>query len=132
MKTIKAFIAGMILPAVVLPFALILFSLFGRGEVVGILSLHLIPIVWGVWNVLYFSCFKKRLLMSKTIRLIITGAGLGVLVGLWAIFIAGISKIFGIEGPTRFLPVLVAPVIYSLLWTFVVGPLNKFVGLQDS
>lgn len=45
MESIRAFIAGIILPSIVLPFGLLALNSMGKHEVVGMASIHAIPLV---------------------------------------------------------------------------------------
>ncbi len=130
MKYAKAFIAGLTLPSVLLPIMLSIAINAGKPEVLSVYFLHQLPLIWGAWNVLYFLLFK-RLSTNRNARLMLTGAVLGFGVAVYGVFALDIPALIGIEGLFRFLPLIIAPLIYALLWRFGVSPLNQLLGIQD-
>jgi hypothetical protein len=79
----------------------------------------LLPIVWGGWNWLYVR-LEPRLDVGAW------GAVLGLLLGL------AVAALFYVRGTwfaaTALLPIFL-PLVYFLLWRFVVGPLNDATGV---
>ena len=59
MKYFRAFIAGLVLPSIILPIFLCIALAAGKSQILTIPFLHFIPVIWGIWNILYFSFFKK-------------------------------------------------------------------------
>ena len=79
-----------------------------------------LPIVWGVWNWL-------RLRLRSGLTVGVWGALLGVVVGLLAnLLLAAEQRWFS---GAMLLPIIL-PFVYAALWTFVVGPLNRALGVE--
>src|SRR5437867_2672536 len=81
----------------------------------------LLPVPWGLWNLWY----QRR---GPRLRIGTWGAALGVLV------VAGANLLLLARGqwfPVMLLAFLSVPAGYYLLWSFIVGPVNDFVGLSD-
>jgi len=79
----------------------------------------LLPVPWGLWNVWY----QRR---RPGFRIGTWGASLGVLL------VAGANLLLLARGqwfPLMLLAFLSVPAGYYLLWSFIVGPINEFVGL---
>jgi hypothetical protein len=131
MAYLKIFIAGLALPSVLLPIGLYIALLAGKPELMMVPFLHAIPLVWGIWNVLYFVFFKNNLPGSLNCRLWLTGAVLGLLVAAWGIFCIHLPMLLGISDARQFLPLVVVPIVYAILWRYVVKPINDLVGLSD-
>ncbi len=131
MKYIKMFIAGMIVPAVILPLLLFLAVLLGRSQILGIPFLHFIPLIWGVWNILYFTLFTKMLPEYPKTRLLLAGGVLGFLIAAYGVVWLNIPALLGFPKSFYYLPLLLGPILYALLWLFVVKPLNRLLGVQE-
>lgn len=129
MKYVRAFIAGIIVPSVLLPFVLLIAVLNGRGAVLTVPILHFIPMFWGIWNVLYFA-FKDSLPNQLDLRLLLTGAALGLLVAILGVFWVHLPTMMGMD-QLEYYPLLAAPIIYAILWRFVVKPFNDLMGLDS-
>ncbi len=75
----------------------------------------LLPILWGVWNLVYVR-------RQPPLDIAVWGAILGLLGGL------GVNALLWVQGAwfgaAALLP-LFLPAAYYLLWLFVVGPLNQ-------
>lgn len=121
---IKEFIAGLALPAFLAPFVLHFAGpAFALSPFV-----HFIPLVWGVWNVLYFEFARKSLPKSLDARLYLTGAVLGLLVALFGVYYLALPQQLGVSEE---LPLIAAPIVYAILWRFIVHPINELLGLKD-
>lgn len=131
MQYLRAFIAGIVFPSVVLSIALFFALVLGKAHIMTKPFLHIIPILWGVWNVLYFTYFYKFLHRNQNVRLFITGAVLGLVVATFATWLR-LPEEMGISAEYWYLPLIIAPMIYGFIWVFVVKPLNEVVGLSDS
>ena len=135
MKYVKAFIAGLAFPATVFP---ILYSgvyLGGQGEVrtvpVQFFPLF-IPLVFGLWNDLYFLIGKRCPVRDRNVRLWAHGGILGFLAAVFGVFVIGIpALLFNVTGGIQYLPLVVVPIVYGLIWRYVVKYLNDLVGLDD-
>lgn len=131
MKFLKAFIAGLVVPAVILPLQLFLSYTFGDASLLSQPVLLLLPIAWGLWNVLYFSVFKFILPFGVNEKLILTGFLLGLLLAIYGVFVLDLPRLVGIPSYLHFLPLIVAPILYALIWRYVVKFLNEVVGLEN-
>jgi len=80
---------------------------------------------------LYIGYFKDILPGDETLRLLLAGAILGLLVAIIAIFWVDIPSIVGLTGNLRYLPLLGAPIVYGVLWWLVIKPLNNLVGIEE-
>ena len=127
---LKAFIAGLVLPSVILPLLLCAALHLGKPEVLTIPFLHFIPLIWGMWNLLYFAVFKH---FSSNVngRLLLTGAVLGLLIAVYGVFKLEIPTLVGFPEGLYYLPLIVGPILYALLWRYILKPLNSFLGLQN-
>lgn len=131
MKYIKMFISGMALPSFIIPFLVIAALNYGKSQIIGQPFLHFIPLIWGVWNILYFLIFTKILPGNTTIRILLTGGILGLLIAIYGVFWLHIPSILGLPESMKYLPLLIAPIIYSILWLIIVKPLNDLLGLSE-
>jgi len=80
----------------------------------------LVPIIWGLWNLLYAS-------FNRTPNMGIWGAILGFILGLSVCFLIYAGGYWFLAG--IWIPVFVAA-IYFLLWRFLIGTLNHTLGIK--
>ncbi|NGX57873.1 MAG: hypothetical protein K940chlam3_00770 [Chlamydiae bacterium] len=132
MNTIKAFMVGIFFPTLIIPFALLLHYWLGYQNVIYLIFVHFIPIIWGIWNVLYFWICRHFLPADETMSGILTGGSLGIVVALIAIYWGDLPEILGLKGGIQYFPLVVAPILYAIIWVYVVTPLNKALGIQRS
>ena len=130
MRSLKALISGMFLPSLIVPIVLSLAYFWGKPAMLSIPFFHVIPLMWGIWNVLYFAIFKSIIPGSETIKLLVTGAVLGLIVALIGIYWVHLPTILGFTKNMQYIPLIGAPIVYAILWWLVVHPLNKVVGLK--
>ncbi len=137
MKHIKAFIAGLAFPATLFPFVYSVFYMSGLQS----LRIHpklqfaplFVPLIFGFWNVLYFMLGARCLGKNQNARLLVTGACLGFLladIGVFGLKVPGL--LFGWSDARQYLPLIAAPILYALIWRYIVKFLNELVGLDDS
>jgi apolipoprotein N-acyltransferase len=132
MKYLKAFIAGVALPSLILPIGLLALKSVGKQEILTLPAIHFLPLIWGLWNVLYFLLLRPLLyVFGLESRLYFTGALLGFLVALAGIFWLHIPEELGIPPYLEYLLLIALPIVYALLWRSLVKPLNDIVGLHD-
>jgi len=132
---IKAFIAGLAFPASLLPIVYAILYVSGHRAVINVplqfFPLFL-PLVFGVWNILYFAMGKCCPVKGRYLRLWVTGAILGFLVALLGVFVIGLpTLLFGFTGALRYLPLVIVPILYGVIWRYIVGNLNELVDLKD-
>lgn len=130
MKYIKMFIAGLAFPSVLVPFLLSIGLLAGKPQILTITFLHFIPLIWGIWNILYFVFFKDILPGSEATKLLLTGGILGFLVAVLGIFWFKVPNIMGVSQSLIYLPLILGPVIYAIFWLYIVKPLNDLLDVQ--
>ena len=134
MDKLKAFIAGLAFPATVLPIVYTILYLANHDAVVS-LPLQFIPLflplVFGLWNMLCFMFGDRCPIKNKSAHLWFTGASLGLLVALVGVFIIGLPELlFGWTGTMQYLPLIFVPIVYGLIWRYIVGYLNDLFGLS--
>ncbi len=129
MTFLRALIAGSFFPAMILPIFMTILTYFAKGEILGALVVHYLPWIWGIWNILFFAFFRDHLNLSETGQYLLAGAVLGLLVALYGVFVLGVPVLLGFPASWFYAPLIVVPVIYALLWLYVVRPLNALVGL---
>lgn len=128
--TLRAFIAGLALPSVVVPIiATTLFSM-GKREILTEPFFHVIPLIWGLWNIFYFNTLRN-IIPIKFLRLLITGAILGILIALFGVYWLHVPEKIGVPEQYHYLPLIGAPILYAIVWLFIVSRLNDLVGLKD-
>lgn len=131
MKHLKAFVSGLTLPAVLLPFIFMLVT-YSAKELNNstLVFMHFIPVIWGIWNVLYFAFFRNVSIASfnEDIKIGIWGAILGLLLACIAIFWFNITASISLHIP-HYLPLIIAPILYAILWRYIVKKLNDVLGV---
>lgn len=129
MKYIKAFIAGIAIPATILQIAVLLEFIIGWPPIQQSLFFHQLPIIWAVWNIAYVAYFKHIWPGNTVVSYLIHGAVLGVLLLIPA-FVLAIPKALGFTGRTEYFPIGFVPIIYALIWAFVLRPVNRLFGIE--
>lgn len=127
MRYLKIFISGLVLPTVLLPFLLLIISEEGKSQLLTLPFIHFLPLIWGIWNVLYFIIFFRFLPENRFFSFAIWGAVLGFLVACYGVFALKIPALF--ELPNNYLPLIVGPILYAIFWSCVVEPLNRLLGV---
>lgn len=131
MNLVKAFVAGVAVPSILLPFLLWGALAFGKPQVLSIAFLHFIPLIWGVWNILYIAVFKRVFPGDANTRLQVAGGVLGLLLAIYAIFHAELPSLLGFSGWLYYLPLIAAPIVYAIIWRYLIKPLNTLLDLQN-
>lgn len=124
MHLFKAFVSGTVVPTIIIPIAILAALRSGNEAVLQIPLLHLIPVIWGLWNVFYLAVLKNVLPKDENTQIAIAGALLGLLIALWGVFVAQIPGKLHLEH-LKWIPLIAAPVLYAILWRFIVKPLNR-------
>lgn len=131
MNYLRAFIAGLVIPSVLLPIAACLAIRLGKPQLLEVGGAYWMPVIWGIWNVLFVG-LGRILPFSYDVRLFIKGALLGLLVAAYAIFWVHVPEIAGFPERWKYLPLIVAPLAYALLWRYGVKWLNALLGVKTS
>lgn len=132
-KFIRAFVAGMLFPAVFLPFAY---------TVLYFLELHTlpreplqfipmyIPLLFGITNLLYIRMSDGVPVQNANIGLWVSGAILGFFVAVFGVFVLHLPTIvFGFNNGMAMLPLIILPIIYGAIFRFIVKWLNKILAV---
>ena len=130
---LRAYMAGVTVPSVLLVFKLVCFCVFITFpshfplpvERAMVFSMALGPLLWGLWNVLYVALRRHGYLLPLGLH----GAVFPLLVGPLE---SATARAFGFDiprsGPAVFLfGVVIAMSFYYLLWKYVVGFLNELL-----
>ncbi|CRX38277.1 hypothetical protein [Estrella lausannensis] len=124
MHYFKAFVAGTVVPTLMLPIATLFLIRSGNEHLLQIPLLHLLPLIWGLWNVFYLAALKKILPKDENTQIAAAGALLGLIVALFAVFEAQIPGKLHAEH-LKWVPLIGGPLIYAIVWRFIVKPLNR-------
>ena len=130
MKYTKMFIAGLALPSVLLPFLLLFAWMGGFPQLLTVPFLHFIPLLWGIWNIVYFVFLEKILPGNSTIQMLLTGGILGLIVAICGVCWLHLPQLLGLPHSLTYLPLIIAPIVYAILWLFVVSPLNDLLQVE--
>ena len=60
-----------------------------------------------------------------------TGASLGFLASLFVVFVFRATELLGLSGFVKYFPLVMMPLVWGLLWRYVVKHLNALVGLKE-
>lgn len=132
-KRIKLLMAGMLFPAVFLPLAYSGFYL-AESDVVRAHPLQFIPmfipLLFGLANIIRAHLQKGQGKKEDTNGYFVTGIVLGLLVAYVGInYLRVPSLLFGLTGCNVYLPFIFIPVIYALIFRFIVRRLNQLLGV---
>ena len=124
---LKRFIIGIALPSVILPFLLLSVYMAHKTEFMSIPFLYFIPMIWGIWNVLDRVFFKKVSSEHALCHSLVVGAILGLIVASVGVHFFHASELLGMSSSLIYLPLLLGPLFYAILWAFIVRPLNDLI-----
>lgn len=126
-KFLKAYLAGLAFPATILS-VLVPLGLYFDLPLRFLYYIPLAPPLWGFWNLLSIEFVDASPLRH---HLGLSGAILGFLLALFAVFIAKIPQYVLGDGSPMYAPILIIPALYYLAWRFIVHSINKRLGLHD-
>lgn len=130
MRYVKMFIAGMAFPCFLIPFLLLIAWLLGNTSPLTHPFPHFIPLLWGVWNILYLSLFERIFPGNALARSLLTGGLLGLFVAIYGVFWLHAPTLLGMPHSLFYLPLIVGPILYAICWAFIVEPLNRLLGVH--
>ena len=130
MTYLRAFIAGTVFPTILLPIMLCLAVSYGKPEFQTISIIDWIPIIWGIRNILYLAFFVKVVKLDCSAKSFIWGAILSLILASDAVLSVHLPHLLGIKAGYEYLPLLIAPIGYGLVWMLIVKRLNKVVGVN--
>lgn len=128
---IKAFMVGLTLPSILLPLALFTGVAAGKPEILNILILHSLPILWGLWNILFLLFFRWLQPGNVNASYLLMGGLLGLFLAIYGVFGLDLPGLLGIHPPLSYLALVVVPLIYALLWSLFVKPLNQAIVMKE-
>lgn len=133
-KAIKSFIAGMAFPAAFLSITYTVAYLMQFPPVLKY-PLQFIP-MWGPWifgiaNMILVLLDKQWPKMTSHAKYWCAGITLGLILATFGIVVIDLPNIlFGWTGVEQLLPYLFLPVVYGLIFTYIIWPLNRMLGLR--
>ncbi|HZV87545.1 MAG TPA: hypothetical protein VFF95_08370 [Candidatus Binatus sp.] len=132
-KYLRAYMAGIVVPTIVLLLGLTAFCIarydynFSEPlERIMIFPMAAVPNLWGLWNMLFIASHSRTHLSIG-----IHGALLPFLLGPLGMLLTSLLN-FSIPGfATHYFPILapIGLIIYYLAWKYLVGSLNRVVDL---
>lgn len=141
---LRAYLAGVFLPTLMLPTALLAFLVLRVGLAVPvpieqalIFPMAVVPLVWGLWNVLWLRTHESTRMKIGAwgailpLLLLPTGAATGLHFGVLRLGAASATWFQACAVPyALFAPCfLVGVAVYYLLWKYLVGFLNRVLGI---
>jgi hypothetical protein len=141
---LRAYLAGVLVPTLVLPLMLLAFVVvrlvmqapvpIERGL---IFPMAVVPILWGLWNMLWLASHMKTHLplglhgAVLPLLLMPAGAALGTCLGVLALGAHSATWFNNVEVPYALIaPLFLAALAgYYLVWKYVVGFANRTLGL---
>lgn len=133
-EVVKGLLAGMGFPALFLPIAYTVLYWFEtqtlREYPLQFVPLY-IPLIFGLTNLVYLSIRDKCPALDRKWQLWIVGGCLGFLVALIGVFGLHIPElVLGLSHGFKYLPLIGVPIIYGLIFRYIVNWLNELVGLN--
>lgn len=129
---LRAYLAGVFLPSLVVPLGLIVFVIarYGVGldipiERAIIFPMAIVPNLWGVWNVAHLAT-RDRMRLSLGLH----GAVLPVVLLPAGVLLAHWLSVFEVPLPLIAFAAPFGIAVYYLLWKHVVGFLNAELGVS--
>lgn len=132
-KYLRAYMAGLVLPTLALPVAVLVFlinryvyhDLFPVERLM-IFPLALVPLLWGLWNVLYVASHSRTHLSIG-----IHGAILPFILGPLGMLLTAALQFEIPHFASRIFPIIapVVLIVYYLLWKYVVHFFNAVLGI---
>src|SRR5579862_6064834 len=141
---LRAFLAGIFVPTLILPVFLAAFIVLRLGLKVPIpierglvFPMALVPSVWGLWSVLWLISRERTHLNigahGAILPLVLapSGALVGRCVGVVVLGATGVTWFNAFQVPYALilLGLLVALAVYYLVWKYIVGFLNSMLGI---
>jgi len=143
---LRAYMAGITVPTPILLVALTIFGIvrFGCGvpvplERVIIFPMAIVPNLFGVWNMLHLASRSRTRLPlgihGAILPFILAPAGFFLARGLGVLRITGHSLVYFDLVEIQFvyvaLALVVGVIVYYLIWKYLIGFLNRVVGVAE-
>lgn len=141
---LRAFMAGTLVPTLVLPLLLITFLVLRLGlqvtfpiERALVFPLALVPGLWGLWNMLWeWSRERTHLPLGVhgailPLLMMPAGAFIGTRAGILMLAASSVTWFRAVSLPYGFLALMlaVAMAAYYLAWKYIVGYVNRVLGI---
>ncbi len=135
MTHIKAFIAGILFPAMLFPFVRYFMhvqKLIGPEARSLQWFIIFMTLAWGFWNVIFFALEENCPMRGKAIRPWFFGIMLGLITSAIGVFVIDMpEKVFGLTGALQYIPLLIVPVVYGVIWKYLIHFINVLVGVRQ-
>jgi hypothetical protein len=141
---LRAFMAGTLVPTLVLPLVLVAFLVLRVGMQVSfpierglVFPMALVPALWGAWNILWqWSRDRTRLplgIHGALLPLLLMPAGgiVGAYSGVLTLGASSITWFNAAKIPYAYIALFlaVAMTVYYLAWKYIVGFVNRLLGI---
>jgi hypothetical protein len=131
-KYIKAFMAGVALPVIICPLIFMTLVATGKINVLEHIPMYFVPMIWGLWNIVLVGAGKKCMIKDVKTKYLVHGGTLGLILALLGLYVFNIDiALFGISMPEAYWMLIVAPLVYGIIWGYIILPLNNIVGLKN-
>ena len=129
---LKIFVAGLVFPSILFPFFELFLAVYGAMAIFNEVPAYLVGIIWGIWNLLYFTIVKDRIdhVPSKRLVFGIYGAMLGLLLYFIATLAFHAPSVLQLPSWLVYSLVLIVPVVYFLVWYYLVAWFNDLMGFE--
>lgn len=130
---VKSMMSGMVFPGIFLPLAYTSLY-FYESTLIQTNPLQFIPmyipILFGVTNVIYLWIGDRCPIQDINWRLWVTGASLGLIVALFGVFVFNVpTLIFGLSYGFEYMPLVFLPIIYSVIFRYIIKWLNNILDI---
>jgi len=134
-KEIKAFLAGMAFPAALLSIVYTVSYLLKFPPVLEY-PFQFVPIwvpwIFGLTNIIIVKFDKELPQVKKATKYWATGITLGFILATFGIVVVEVPIIiFGWFGVEQLYAYLFVPLVYGLIWRYIVWPLNKMMDIKE-
>jgi hypothetical protein len=129
MKILKPLLAGIALPTFILPFICVFLYLFKGEYSIFLLIAPFIPLLWGIWNILFVNFENVSPIIDREINIWLWGALLGLLFVSFVSLFGLPKRIFNIEGFMSYGIFFIVPVAYGIVWRYFVKTFNEALDL---
>jgi hypothetical protein len=127
----KSFLAGLAFPAIFIPIIYSIFYLLQHSIIYNasiILTAMQLPLIFAISNIILIWQQKGNIKRITNKLYYIAGAILGIFMSLHGIFILELpTKIFAISGNWKFIFLIIIPIIYALIFRFIVKQFNAII-----
>lgn len=132
-KFIRAFVAGMLFPAVFLPIAYTFMYIFKihnlHTQVLQFVPMY-IPILFGLTNVLYVQRVIGESTRHANKKLWLTGIVFGLIIAAFGVYVLHLpTVIFGFTNAIQYAPLIIIPIFYGAIFRFIIKWLNKIIAV---